>query len=46
MTDIVMGYPFDVAQSHRQHRLGAFESLDLTYPAIERRIGAGRYTRA
>ena len=29
MADVVVGHPFDVAQAHRQHRLGALERLAL-----------------
>ena len=31
VTDVIVGYPFDVAQPHRQHRLGAVERLDLGF---------------
>ena len=31
VTDVIVGDPFDVAQPHRQHRLGAVERLDLGF---------------
>ena len=31
MADVVVGDTFDVAQTHRQQRLGAIESLDLRF---------------
>jgi hypothetical protein len=31
MPPVIVGYPFDVAQSHGQHRLGAFQRLNLAF---------------
>ena len=31
MPDIVVGDAFDIAQSHRQHRLSALQRLDLAF---------------
>ena len=31
MASVIVGYAFDLAQSHRQHRLRAFERLNLAF---------------